>query len=73
MKKNSTLFYYINNFKNDRSELFTLDSLLDERYQEFNDVFDLLDKNEIKIDEQIVKNIIVFSKSYNELHFNSKK
>ena len=73
MKKNSTLFYYINNFKNDRSELFTLDSLLDERYQEFNDVFDLLDKNEIEIDEQIVKNIIVFSKSYNELHFNSKK
>lgn len=73
MKKNSTLFYYINNFKNDHSELFTLDSLLDERYQEFDDVFDLLDKNEIEIDEQIVKNIIVFSKSYNELHFNSKK
>ncbi len=64
VKKNYTLLYLINNFENQENELIRLDGLFDKNFDEFNEVFELLDKIEIEPDTQIVKNIVDFSKSY---------
>ena len=70
MKKNYTFFYLLNDFEN-INELIKFNKLFDDNFNEFCDVFELLDKAEFEPEKQIVKKIIDFSKSYDVIKLKS--
>jgi len=64
MRRNSTIFYYVNNFNTDLSEIYSIDPLLDDRNTEFVDVYNFLDDHKIEVDSRIVENILDYSRTF---------
>ena len=63
MRQNSTIFYYLNNFKSDLTELYSIDPLLDDMNAEFVDVYDFLEDYRIEVDNRVVENVLDYSRN----------
>jgi len=59
MKKSYTFIYLLNNFETNQDEL--IDYQLE--YNEFSDIFKLLSESEAEPPDNIIENILSFSKS----------
>lgn len=63
MKEILSVFYSVNEFEGQTNQVTLLDSLLDVDFEDFREIFDLLDSAEIEPNKKLVKKLIDFSKT----------
>jgi len=63
-KRNITVCYVVNDFEKVDGELYIFENEIIEEFDDFNDIFDMLNKTEIEPNHLIVDRVIEFSKKY---------
>jgi len=58
MVKISTLFYVLDDTEGRSEKIFNLDDYQEDEETEFTDIFELLDKLQIEVDQQIIDRIM---------------